>query len=781
MTASTPLDLLRETEQVLVKAFDAGIIGFTERPMAARLVADVRSGRGLDANDGRQAWRILARNEAALARMGLALPGRTQPEPAPAAQRHHADRAIELALRPDGRIDIRNSPMSMNESLKLGLYAQFHPATKTRPRATWSIPASPASAAGLLGLLADVEVNASARVRQLADQHMARMAAYERLHPDHPLPELEQRRLVLKPTLRDYQLRGVDFTTHAAASLLGFTMGGGKTATAIAAANQMEVKRGIILCPNKVRGVWPREVAKWSARSWHIVDGKRPPKRKGARYQDLSIVDRVHETEATLFDCTCGAQAHFAVWNYEMLAHAPASTWRPPEMLDLAIYDEVHRAKSPTGTVSTNLAEWVSFTANRIGLSGTPMPQYPWDIFGVYRALDPGIFGSLWTVFKTQYVFEAEEKAENVQAGRKPRTWPVKILSEKRTEFAEKVHSIMYRPTIKLDLPPLTDVERFVELEPAAAREYASLDKEMWADLSTFAGDWSEGDETLTPKNALSRNIRLMQFTGGTVPDDDFVLTEGEGGGKHRVSWAKENEIVEFAPKAKADGTHTITGGILDEIGCVPGHPGGPEPVIVYAHFKDEIEIIRQLALKAGLRYGEISGRRGDGLTETSELNPDIDICAVQISAGGTGVDLTRSRYGIWYSKGPSVGDYDQARARQHRHGQTRPVVFIHLYASGTVDLDVRDTIVKRRSLVAISCERRGLDPRAFGVDPNIVDPMPPAPDDMAQRSGGAVVLPIDEFGHSVMAPRKAHREVDPEGRVVADAATLTKYGLEDF
>lgn len=774
--SSDALTLLRQTEQTLLKAVEAGnVIGLTERPHAARLAANVRSGRGLNADEARVAWRILSRNPVGLARAGLLLPGAAAPEPVAqdAGPMTRTGRPIELAIRSDGRIGIRNSPMSLNEQLKIGLYATFHRSNRREP-ASWSVAASPAFAAGLLGLLeGQTELRVSQRVRDLADAHTARMAAYERTDPSAPLPDIEVVKLLLNPggkRPRETQIRGIDFATSSVASLLGFPMGGGKTAAGIGAVNHAGAQRGIIMCPNKVRGVWPREVAKWSAKSWHIVDGKRPPKRKGARFQDLQIVDRLHETEWCLFDCTCGAEVHAAVWNYEMLTHAPASTWRPRTVLDFGIYDEVHRLKSPTGTMSKNAAEWVNFTRMRIGLSGTPMPQHPWDIFGVYRALDPGIFGPLWTTFKSEFVFEAEPREGN------GKPFPVKIKADKRAEFAEKVHSILYRPFIDLDLPKLTEVTRLVELEPVARREYDRLDKELMADLSAFAG--VEDDTTLTPKNVLSRRIRLIQFTGGTVPDDEFVITEGVDGAEYRVSNAKEAELAEFAPAKRKNGTQTITGGILDEIGCIPGHPGGPEPVIVYCQYRNDLAVVRDIARRAGLRYGEISGRRSDGLTEASEMARDIDICGVQIQAGGTGVDLTRARYGVWYSKGDSVGDYDQARARQYRPGQTRPVVFIHLVTSGTIDEDQEDALVNRRSVTATFLRRRGFDPAAFGV----ADESYPLPqiEEPGEVSGGGIVLPIDEFGHDVMAPRKGHRvrEIDEP---VVDPETLAMFDLEDF
>ena len=55
-TGTEALELLRETERVLVAAVDAGnIIGFAEKPLAAVYAAHVRSGRGLTADQARQA------------------------------------------------------------------------------------------------------------------------------------------------------------------------------------------------------------------------------------------------------------------------------------------------------------------------------------------------------------------------------------------------------------------------------------------------------------------------------------------------------------------------------------------------------------------------------------------------------------------------------------------------------------------------------------------------------------------------------------------------------
>ena len=64
------------------------------------------------------------------------------------------------------------------------------------------------------------------------------------------------------------------------------------------------------------------------------------------------------------------------------------------------------------------------------------------------------------------------------------------------------------------------------------------------------------------------------------------------------------------------------------------------------------------------------------------------------------GLDLTLARYAIYYSLGFSLGDYSQSMARLHRPGQTHPVEYIHILASGTVDEIVMEALAKREAVV---------------------------------------------------------------------------------
>jgi SNF2 family DNA or RNA helicase len=142
----------------------------------------------------------------------------------------------------------------------------------------------------------------------------------------------------------------------------------------------------------------------------------------------------------------------------------------------------------------------------------------------------------------------------------------------------------------------------------------------------------------------------------------------------HRVDSAKQNLLADT----------------LEDIGA-------GEPVVVFCRFHADLDAVHEAAKTAGFESLELSGRR-DELKRWQ--SGEAQVLAVQISAGGVGVDLTRARYSIYFSLSFSLGEYDQALSRVHRPGQTRPVEHIHLVARNTVDRKIMRALEKRAEVV---------------------------------------------------------------------------------
>ena len=130
----------------------------------------------------------------------------------------------------------------------------------------------------------------------------------------------------------------------------------------------------------------------------------------------------------------------------------------------------------------------------------------------------------------------------------------------------------------------------------------------------------------------------------------------------------------------------------------------GPEPCVVFCRFTSDIGAVKLACASLSLSCCELSGTANQ-LAEWQEGHHQV--IAVQIQSGGAGVDLTRSRYCIYYSLGFSLGDYDQSLARVHRPGQQREVTYYHLIAKDTVDEQVYAALDARRDVVTSIMEGR--------------------------------------------------------------------------
>jgi hypothetical protein len=653
---------------------ELGIFSRETAPTMRVFAARARAHEPLTVAQTRVAWRILhAHRDHSLFPVAPGLPPAVEvvEPPVPQAAPEQPAPTLTARMRSDGKIGL-TVPFALKDTAK-----SIPGAAWDRGRKQWTVPGTASAAGALVEAFAHTGIAFSPSVAALASEHRTRPVTRAILDESTPIPD--QPWAAWTTTVPwAHQRRGLLYFSESTAALLAVTMGGGKTLTAIGALNRAEVNRALIVCPRKVLGVWPREFRRHSTREWHVFNGLR--RTRTGKEVAYPVAERFQRAQAHLFDCACG-KPHAVVVNYETLTYAPWDTWRPitPDgstPIGAVIYDEAHRLRGKrSGAVAAKYAAWIG---RRWGMTGTPMPQSPLDVFGPFRALDAGIYGSTVTGFRAKYAVMGG--FENKQV----------IGLNNAEELAARFFSITYMPVIELDLPELLpDVTIEVDLEPGARAVYDALDKAVWADITgavVAAGGHHDAEHqdsrTVSPANAAVLLLRLQQVAGGATMDD--------AGDVAVVSHAKEFALEELLP----------------ELGCAKpdaddGPDAAPEPVVVFCKFRHDLAAVQEVAARSGLRYAEVSGSRGDGLTSDSEMNPDVDIVGVQIQSGGTGVDLTRARYVVWYSMGFSLSDYLQGRARTHRPGQKRPVQNIHLVARDTVDVEVYAALEARKDVIA--------------------------------------------------------------------------------
>lgn len=301
---------------------------------------------------------------------------------------------------------------------------------------------------------------------------------------------------------------------------------------------------------------------------------------------------------------------------------------------DFLVLDECHYLKAPDGKISKKVYLLAKQIPYRIGLSGTPFPHSPLDLYAQMRAIQPSVFGTSYVSFKSRYSVTSLTKD-----GRK-----YTLAYCNLNEFNRLFHSAaIHIPKTILGLPDPIHTEHYCELTPKAAKAYDRLKDAFILELDTLPEGTKLG-------YAISVVQKLRQIASGFAIDKDEV---------HRVHDEKVDlleEVISTINKERA--------------------------VVIFYHYNAERDMIIERLLKLDETFSELSGRANQLADWQAGATR---ILVSQVKSGGAGIDLTRASYTIYYSHDYNWGDYEQSLSRTHRPGQLETVNYCHLITRDTV------------------------------------------------------------------------------------------------
>ena len=323
---------------------------------------------------------------------------------------------------------------------------------------------------------------------------------------------------------------------------------------------------------------------------------------------------------------------------------------------DLVVIDESHRIKSPTGNASRALARVTRIAPRRVLLTGTVMPHGPLDVFAQWRFLDPTAFGDLqpdgsrrpatYGAFKNRYAIMGGYMGWQVTGYRD--------LDHMQAVMGQR--AVVARKADSLDLPPTTDAIVPVSLTPDEQLAYQDMKR-------TLVTRFADGSLTSAP-NLLAQMMRLRQITAGHLPDD--------------------NGTVRVIGNSKAA---TITSLVHDTL-------VGENRIVIFAVFTAEIAQLRDSLAEPGTVVEVIDGSTSnkDRLAIRARFgdlsgHPERIVLLAQIRTMSLAVnELVTASHAIFASLSQRRDDFEQAKARLDRQGQTKPVTFWLAQVPGTVD-----------------------------------------------------------------------------------------------
>jgi SNF2 family DNA or RNA helicase len=381
--------------------------------------------------------------------------------------------------------------------------------------------------------------------------------------------------------------------------LLGSDMGTGKSTSSIMGIASLDAYPMLIVTPGAVRKSWANEFAKVAPdKSVSIVRGTATQRRKAlAPGFDVYIINwealRLHSRLAPFGSVSLSAEDK-----------------EPKELNAIpfrsVVADEAHRAKAAKSKQTRAL--WAvghqPGVEYRFALTGTPISESPEDLWAVLHFLDP----TQWPR-KTQYIERYLLKETNKWGGLDV----LGLRPDHKAEFYAIFDPRFRRMPKDVVLPFLPEKvyqTRTIELPPKIRKAYDQMKKTMLAE--TASGD------VVVATNPMHQALRLMQYASATAEIDES--------GDVRLS--------EPSPK-------------LDDFMAFLEDLPETEPVVAAAASSQLIDMLCARLEKAGISFGKITGSVADhdrDMYIEQFQEGKLRVMAMTISAGGTGITLTRSR-----------------------------------------------------------------------------------------------------------------------------------------
>ncbi len=515
---------------------------------------------------------------------------------------------------------------------------------------------------------------------------------------------------------RPYQLEALARATQSE-QVFDHGLGAGKSTVSLAALEALGCQRVLVMCPAKVLAVWRDELVENAARKWVVWSGVvrgsngRPLKNPSVARR-VEAIDEAHKGAFRL------GRPFMAVVNYESAHQQVMADLLLLSEWDALICDESQHLASAQ-SAGTKLLRKVAYRVRRRGgrvilCTGTFMPHSALSVFGQMLVLDPDVLGSSWPAFKARYAkwrvlretawcpgcMKAANTAffgelctrtrmfdgymtdsylaicgEMIVAGdpiyhKTPRgdLIPDGVREDRREELMDRLRPWVHRVSqAELDaqtgLVEAVPQLRTCTLDAPARKAYDALKRELIAQVD--AG-------TIVAANAMVAVGKLMMLTSGHFRDD----------GTHEMRAYHEDAL---CAKAKL---------LRDELKESLEADAGP--VVIFYQYRYDATQIDNVCYLLGLRYGELSGQRTDGL-DGKFMAPGIDVLAVQWQAGSEGINLSRSHTQIDYSLTFKLTAFQQAGRRLNRQGQTHACTRRVLACEDTIDVGAFHALKRRQ------------------------------------------------------------------------------------
>jgi SNF2 family DNA or RNA helicase len=324
------------------------------------------------------------------------------------------------------------------------------------------------------------------------------------------------------------------------------------------------------------------------------------------------------------------------------------------------VLDEAQKIKNPDSNVTRALFALRTGFAKRVIMTGTPIPNRPYDIWSQIYFLDGGeSLGRTFELFKSRVDLDASVRTD--QRRREQFETALEDIWSSIEPFSTRETKV----SSGLQLPAKHVRQIEVELEHRQRELYDRVRNELSAVI--VEGGMPRLDEA---DDVLKRLLRLVQLASNPITVDESYV--GIPGKYH----ALENEVHSALSRG--------------------------EKVIVWTSFIQSAEwLARELQpLGVARHHGDMNAPDRSSAIKSFKADPGCRVLIATPASAKEGLTLTVANNAIFYDRSFSLDDYLQAQDRIHRISQKRECNVINIVARDTIDEWV-DSLVNAKGLAA--------------------------------------------------------------------------------
>ncbi len=288
---------------------------------------------------------------------------------------------------------------------------------------------------------------------------------------------------------------------------------------------------------------------------------------------------------------------------------------------------------------------------NRIVLTGTPIENNTFDLYGQLSFACPGLLGSK-QYFKDTYALPID-KFE---------------YSKRAIELQQKIKPFILRRTKKQvakELPEKTEMVIYCEMNAQQRMVYDMYERELREYISAT-------DEEEIRKNSmhvLTGLTKLRQICNSPV-----LLKEGHSG-EHAV---KIEVLLKQIENKSTD-----------------------HKILVFSQFVGMLDLLKTQLEHKNIPFEYLTGQTKDRASKVHsfQTNKDIRVFLISLKAGGVGLNLTEADYVYLIDPWWNPATENQAIDRSYRIGQTNNVVAVRLICSNTIEEKIMNLQKKKSKL----------------------------------------------------------------------------------